>query len=128
RYNLSFSEVSNAIRQSSINVPAGTIKSKDGDIQIQTRAQAFNQEDFEKIVVRSNRDGSRLLLSDIAEINDGFSEEYVDFTMNGKPGLNMEVKMSDDPLLFEGTANARAYVEELQKYLPEGVELKINFE
>lgn len=128
RYNLSFSEVSNAIRQSSLNVPAGTIKSKDGDIQIQTRAQAFNQEDFEKIVVRSNRDGSRLLLSDVAQINDGFSEEYVDFTMNGKPGLNMEVKMSDDPLLFEGTANARAYVEELQKYLPEGVELKINFE
>jgi multidrug efflux pump subunit AcrB len=37
RYNLSFSEVSNAIRQTSLNVPAGTIKSKDGDIQIQTR-------------------------------------------------------------------------------------------
>ncbi len=128
RYNLSFSEVANAIRQSSLNVPAGTIKSLQGDIQIQTRAQAFQESDFEDIVVRSHRDGSRLLLSDIAEVSDGFSEDYVDFSMNGKPGLNLEVKMSDDPKLFEGTANARAYVENFKELLPEGVELKINFE
>ena len=128
RYNLSFNEVADAIRQTSINVPAGTIKSKDGDMQIQTRAQAFNESDFAKIVVRSERDGGQLMLSDIATISDGFSEQYVDFRMNGKPGLNMEVKMSDNPLLFEGTANARAYVEEMRNYLPEGVELKINWQ
>lgn len=128
RYNLTFNEVANAIRQSSLNVPAGTIKSKDGDIQIQTRAQAFDYDDFERIVVRSNRDGSRLLLSDIADIKDGFSEQDVLFTMNGKPGLNLEVKMSDDPLLFEGTENARKYVEDFQQYLPEGLTFKINFE
>lgn len=128
RYNLSFDEVAEAIRQSSVNVPAGTVKSTNGDIQIQTRAQAFNRDDFARIVVRSDRDGGRLLLGDIAEINDGFSEQYVDFTMNGKPGVNMEVKMSDDPLLFEGTKNAREYVENFRKHLPEGLELKINFE
>ncbi len=128
RYNLSFNEVASAIRQTSVNVPAGTIKSSNGDIQIQTRAQAFNEEDFSKVVVRSHPDGGQLRLSDIAVIKDGFSEQYVDFTMNGKPGVNMEVKMSDDPLLFEGTKNAREYVENLRPLLPEGVELKINFE
>lgn len=128
RYNLSFDEVASAIRQSSLSVPAGSLKTKDGDIQIQTRAQAFNYSDFENIVVRSSRDGGQLLLSDVAIINDGFSEQDVDFSMNGKPGLNMEVKMSDDPLLFEGTANARAYIENLRTQLPEGLEIKINFE
>lgn len=128
RYNLSFNEVADAIRQSSLSVPAGTIRSKDGDVQIQTRGQAFDYNDFAKIVVRSQRDGGRLLLSDIAVIDDGFSEQNVDFSMNGKPGLNLEIKMSDDPLLFEGTANARAYIEDFQQYLPEGVEFKINFE
>lgn len=128
RYNLSFNEVADAIRQTSVNIPAGTIKSKNGDIQIQTRAQAFDAEDFSKIVVRSDRAGGQLLLSDVAVIKDAFSEQYVDFTMNGKPGVNMEVKMSDDPLLFEGTKNAREYIENLRPLLPEGVELKINFE
>ena len=128
RYNLSFEELAKAIRASSLNVPAGTIKSKDGDIQIQTRAQAFNEDDFSSIVVRSLPNGGQLLLRDVATVSDGFAEDYVHFTMNGKPGLNMEVKISDDPLLFEGTENARAYIEKFRELLPEGVELKINFE
>jgi multidrug efflux pump subunit AcrB len=128
RYNLTFAEVAAAIRQSSLNVPAGTIRSKDGDVQIQTRAQAYDYEDFARIVIRSQRDGGQLLLSDIAVIDDGFSEQNTEFSMNGKPGLNLEIKMSDDPLLFEGTDNARAYIENFRQYLPEGVELKINFE
>ncbi|MDQ2076821.1 efflux RND transporter permease subunit [Marinimicrobium sp. ABcell2] len=128
RYNLTFDEVARAIRNSSLNLPAGTIRSKDGDLAVQTRAQAFDYADFSRIVVRSGRDGSRLLLSDIADITDGFAEQNMEFSMNGKPGLNLEVKMSDDPLLVEGTENARAYVENFQQYLPEGVTLKINFE
>ncbi len=128
RFNLSFDEVERAVRNSSLNVPAGTIRSKDGDVQIQTRTQAFNEDDFGQIVVRSPADGGRLLLKDIAVINDGFSEQNIDFAMNGKPGLNLEIKISDDPLLFEGTANAREYIENFRQYLPEGVELKINFE
>lgn len=128
QYNLTFDEIANAIRRSSLNMSAGAIRSKDGDIQIQTQAQAFDGMDFANIVVRSEADGGVLLLSDIAEINDGFAEQYVDFSMNGKPGLNMEVKMSDDPKLFEGTENARNYVENFNTVLPEGLQLKINFE
>lgn len=128
RYNLTFDEVAQAIRGASVNVPAGMIRSKDGDIQIQTRAQAYDYADFASIVVRSERDGSRLMLADIAHINDGFSEDNVLFYMNGKPGVNLEVKMSDDPLLFEGTDNARTYVKEFQELLPPGVQLKINYE
>ena len=128
RYNLSFDEVAAAIRQSSLNVPAGTIRSKDGDIQIQTREQAFDYGDFADVIVRSERDGGQLRLVDVAVIKDEFTEQNIDFDMNGKPGINLEVKLSDNPLLFEGTANANAYVENFRQYLPPGVELKINFE
>lgn len=128
RYNLTFDEVAAAIRKASVNLPAGVVRTKDGDMQIQARAQAFSEPDFENIVIRSQRDGSQLRLADVANITDGFSERYVEYIANGKPALNLEVKISDDPLLFEGTANARAYIEDLQKELPNGVELKINLE
>ena len=128
RYHLTFDEVATAIRQSSLNVPAGMIKSKDGDIQIQTRAQAYTAEEFENIVVRSTLDGGQIFLRDIATVTDGFSERFINFTMNGQPGVNMEVKMSDVPLLFEGTASVRQYVEDMQSILPEGVTFKINYE
>ncbi len=128
RYQLTFSEVANAIRSSSLNVPAGTIKTRQGDIQIQTRSQAYTGEDFSNIVIRSNRDGSELKLSDVADIKDGLSEQNLDFTIQNKKGFNFEVKMSDQPDLFGGTANAKKYLEELKENLPEGLDLKINFE
>ena len=126
RYNLTFDEVAAAIRQSSMNIPAGAIKTQQGSIQIQTRAQAYKGQDFADIVVRSNIDGSQLFLSDIAQIKDGFTEQEIDFIIGTKPGLNFEVKMSDDPKLFKGTVNAHNYLEELKKTLPQGLELKIN--
>jgi len=126
RYNLTFDEVAEAIRNSSMNVPAGAIKTQQGSIQIQTRAQAYKGQDFADIVVRSNIDGSQLFLADIAQIKDGFTEQEIDFIIGTKPGLNFEVKMSDDPKLFKGTVNAHNYLKALKKTLPQGLELKIN--
>jgi multidrug efflux pump subunit AcrB len=126
RYSLTFDEVAAAIRHSSMNVPAGAIKTQQGSIQIQTRAQAYKGQDFADIIVRSNIDGSQLFLSDIAQIKDGFTEQEIDFIIGTKPGLNFEVKMSDDPKLFKGTVNAHNYLDALKKTLPQGLTLKIN--
>ncbi|AWB65281.1 AcrB/AcrD/AcrF family protein [Saccharobesus litoralis] len=128
RYNLTFDEVANAVRRSSINVPAGTIKTEQGSIQIQTRSQAYTGEDFADIVVRSRPDGSQLLLSDVADINDGFAEQDVEFIYKGEPAFAFEVKISDDPDLFAGTQSARDYVEAFNKTLPAGLKLEITFE
>jgi multidrug efflux pump subunit AcrB len=75
RFNLTFDDVADAIRRSSVSLPAGTIKSTLGNIQIQTREQAYSSDDFANIVVRSFGDGSQLLLQDIANINDGYTEQ-----------------------------------------------------
>lgn len=128
QYNLTFAEITAAIRGASMNVPAGTIKTEQGNIQIQTRSQAYDGDDFANIIVRSNLDGSQLYLGDIANISDGFSEQELDFIVGTKHGLNFQVNISDDPFLFEGTENARNYLNELKETLPEGLTLKINFE
>ena len=73
-YNLSFERIVNAIRGSSLNLPAGTIKTDTGDIQVQTRGQAYSAADFERIVVESRPDGSKLYVGDIAKVTDGFSD------------------------------------------------------
>ncbi len=127
-YQLTFDEIASAIRNSSMNVPAGLIRTKQGNIQVQTRAQAFDDEDFAKVVVRSNPNGSKIYLGDIATINDGFAEEEIEFFDRGKRGLNFEVMISDDPDLFGGTKNAREYLNDLKTYLPDGVEVHLNFE
>ena len=85
RYGLSFTEISRAINRSSLNVSAGTIKSKGGDILLSSRGQAYSQEDFDKIVIRSGEQGARLQLGDIATISDGFMEGNLASIYQGNP-------------------------------------------
>ncbi|WP_096087663.1 efflux RND transporter permease subunit [Agaribacterium haliotis] len=124
KYNLTFSEIAQAVRASSLNVPAGNIRSEHGDIQIQTRAQAYNGDDFFNIVVRSFNDGTQLRLGEIATIKDGLAEVNAEFFFEDDFGLNFIVRISDDPKLFEGHANAQNYIDELAKNLPHGLKLE----
>jgi multidrug efflux pump subunit AcrB len=54
RYGLRFDDVVRAIQTSSLNLPAGSIKSETGDIRLQTRGQAYERADFENIVLVSS--------------------------------------------------------------------------
>ncbi|KUJ83756.1 AcrB/AcrD/AcrF family protein [Microbulbifer flavimaris] len=125
RYNLSFDDVANAVRRSSLDLPAGTIRSDRGDIQVQTRGQAYTAREFGLIPVLSRPDGTVLLLRDVATIRDGFEEEGSVIRFNGKPAMNLRV-LQGEPLDVVATAErVRAFVEEVRKELPQGMQLEI---
>ncbi|MFV8783425.1 efflux RND transporter permease subunit [Microbulbifer sp. SA54] len=125
RYNLTFEDVANAVSRSSLDLPAGMIRSDRGDIQVQTRGQAYTAEDFAQIPVRSRADGTMLLLRDVATISDGFEEEGSVIRFNGKPAMNLRV-LQGEPLDVVATAErVRNFVEEARETLPPGMQLEI---
>ncbi|MBN8430001.1 efflux RND transporter permease subunit [Microbulbifer salipaludis] len=125
RYSLSFDDVANAVSRSSLDLSAGTIRSDRGDIQVQTRGQAYTAEDFARIPVLSRPDGTKLLLRDVATIRDGFEEESGAIRFNGKRAMNLRV-LQGDPLDVVATAErVRNFVEEARKDLPPGMHLEI---
>ena len=124
-YNLTFQQVVNAIRSSSLNLPAGTIKSSGGDLQLQTRGQAYYLEDFEGIVVDSNRDGVQLRLGDIANIRDGFEESEFIALLNGLPAVYINLFITDNPNVLKAREQVYAYLADLQDKLPAGINVKL---
>ncbi|MCH6573182.1 MAG: efflux RND transporter permease subunit [Proteobacteria bacterium] len=74
QYGLTMSEVSQAVKNSSVDMPGGTIKSDGGDILLRTEGQVYTGHQFGALVLRTFPDGTRLTLNDIAEITDGFVE------------------------------------------------------
>ncbi|AMX03657.1 efflux RND transporter permease subunit [Microbulbifer thermotolerans] len=128
RYNLSFDDVANAVRRSSLDLPAGMVRSDRGDIQVQTRGQAYTADDFARIPLLSRADGTQLLLGDVATIEDGFEEEGSIIRFNGNPAMNLRV-LQGDPLDVVATADAiKAFMEEARKQLPPGMEFDIWFD
>ena len=53
-YGLSFSQVSEAIRRESVNIPAGLIRSDVGEIMVRTIDQKYTGQQMKSIVLRAN--------------------------------------------------------------------------
>ena len=123
RYGLTFAQVVEAIRNSSLNLPAGVIKANDGDIQLQTRGQAYNRQDFESIPLLSTREGTQLVLGDIAEIRDGFEDVDVRKRFNDKRSYDLHIYVTSDPNTLATSEMTRSWIEETNPRLPPGVEL-----
>ena len=120
KFNLTFNEVAQAVRNFSINIPGGTIRSNVGEILLRTDDQAYEQKDFEEIILRTNPDGTLLRLKDVAVINDGFENVDELSLFNGEPAVFVDVLQVGDQKVLDVEEKAKEYVETIA--LPAGVE------
>ncbi|RVU86132.1 efflux RND transporter permease subunit [Leucothrix sargassi] len=118
RYGLSLAEISQTIRNSSQDIPAGTLNTDAGEIRIRTLGKATEVEDFLNISIRSNEDGTQILLRDIATITDGFDEVAQYTTFNGKRSASIEVYRVGDQSAFEISEAVIEYIAEKNDRLP----------
>jgi multidrug efflux pump subunit AcrB len=125
QYGMTLAEVAMAIRKDSLDLPAGSIRSDSGDIQVRTKGQAYIGLDFEDILVRTNEDGSRVLLKDIAVIKDDFAETGRFSEFNGKQAFTIQVMSVGDQSELEISQAVRDYVEAKKKSIPSGVGVTI---
>ncbi len=118
---LTLQEVAAAVQRSSLDLAAGAIRTRGGEVLIRTLGQAYTEREFERIVVRSREDGTQLLLRDIAVVNDGFEEDPLRSLFNGRPGVLIEVYRTGDQSAIQVADAVFAYVERMRPTLPPGV-------
>ena len=128
KYNMSFAEVANAIRGSSVNLSSGRIRTETGDVLLRARTLANSEAEFENIVIRQNDNGAIVRLKDVATVVDGFEDEEILATMNGEPAVLVQVMSTDDMQIVKLSDSVRAWMEERKKTLPEGVNLSVWFD
>jgi multidrug efflux pump subunit AcrB len=122
-YGMTLLEVAQAVRRSSLDLSAGAIRAESGDILVRTKGQAYVGRDFENIVVRTNEDGTRVLLKDIAHIRDEFVEGDRFSEYNGHPVTSIQVLSVGNQSELDISATVHEFVERKAASLPEGVSL-----
>ncbi|MDJ0918417.1 MAG: efflux RND transporter permease subunit [Woeseiaceae bacterium] len=125
KYGLTLTEIAQAVRNSSVDLPGGTINSAGGDILLRTKGQAYTGTEFGNLVLRTYADGTRLTLSDIATINDGFVEDKPLARFNGRSSISIRVLTSDRIDELQTSAAVREFVRRKQAELPDNVDLEI---
>ena len=86
-----------------------------GDILLRANTEAGEAADYGRVVVLSDFDGRRVLLSDIATIRDGFADDGLINTYNEKPAIFLQIDRAGDEDAF---AVASAVRDLLDTYRP----------
>lgn len=124
QYGLTMSEISQAIKDSSIDLPGGTIKTIGGDVLLRTNGQAYTGAEYSQIVLRTFSDGTRLLLSDVATITDGFVETSGYSRFDGRKSSTLEVVAGGQQNEIQTAKDVKDYLLEKSKLIPSAIKME----
>jgi multidrug efflux pump subunit AcrB len=125
QYNLTMSSIAKSIRQSSLDLPGGSIKTAGGEVLLRSKGQAYRGYEYEDIVVVTRPDGSRLTIGDIATVRDAFQEGYLRAKFDGERAVMVTVYRVGDEDTMTSAASVKRYMAEKQPYLPKGINLDV---
>jgi len=125
RYNMSFNEVANAIRNASINQSSGAVRTEVGTYQLKVRSQADTEAEFSNIIIRQTQDGGTIRVGDVATVVDGFEDEPILATLNGEPAVLLQVMTTETMDIVKASESIRTWIAERQDTLPKGAELTL---
>lgn len=123
RHGLTFQEVADAVRRSSLDLPGGSVRTDGGEILLRTIGQAYRGNEFENLVVWTRADGSRLLLRDVATVIDGFAETDQMARFDVQPTMLVSVFRTGDQSALDISDAVHRYVASGNARMPDGISL-----
>lgn len=134
-YNISTDEVMEALSSQSLEASPGKIGESSGK-----RSQSFEyvlkytgrfttKEQYENVIVRSNKEGELLRLKDIATIEFGSSMYDIYSNLNGKPSAAIVLKQSYGSNASQVIKDVKAKLAEIKKTsFPKGMDYEISYD
>ncbi|MGD2111486.1 MAG: efflux RND transporter permease subunit, partial [Phycisphaerae bacterium] len=123
-FDLSLADVMGVVARSSLDVPAGVIRTADEEFTLRIAGQRYTAREYEALIVRE-RGGAVVRLEDVATVRDGFEETVIRGAFNGQPAVVVEVFKTPDEDTTKIARIVRAYVEDRQPSLPEGLKMSV---
>ncbi len=128
-YHLTASDVVAALQAQNAQVSAGqlgglpSVKGQQLNATITARTLLHTPEQFDAIILRTNPDGSTVLLKDVAKTQVG-TENYETLAFfNGKPLGAMAIRLASGANALETGDRVKAKMVEMEKYFPAGMKV-----
>ena len=126
-YNVSISDVVNALRIQNTNAPAGKIKGELSDQSIRLVGRIGSPTEFEHIGVKRNGD-QVVQLGQVATIEDSFAEKTGYSIRNMHPNVSMYIVRSNNASTITVADKVRSVVAEINATLPQGTHVDITWD
>ena len=114
-YNLSFTEVSNAVSKTNLLITGGNIKTENEDYLIRARNKNYYGNELLNLVVRGDDSGNIIRLSDVATVSDTWSENPDRLYFNGKKSISITVSNTNSEDLLSTAQSVKDYIEKFNQ-------------
>jgi multidrug efflux pump subunit AcrB len=125
-YGLTLEEVARRVRQTSIEIPGGTLETQGGDILLRVSERRDWAREFATIPLITTAQGAVLFLGDVANIKDTFEEKDQYATYNGKRAVGIGVFRVGDQTPIGVSDAVRSAMAQIGRDLPPGINWVIN--
>lgn len=128
-YSLTAMDVRNAVQSQNIDVSAGQLGSlpavpgQELNATVRVQSRLSRVQDFEKIILRENSDGSRIRLRDVARIELGSEQYQMLSRYKRKPAVGMAVSLASGANALDTAEKVKGEIEKLKQFLPAGVKV-----
>ncbi|MCP4997107.1 MAG: efflux RND transporter permease subunit [Gammaproteobacteria bacterium] len=126
RYGLGISEIKAVIERQSIDLPAGTVETDDGDLVVRFSEQRRTPEAFQDLVVVSAKTGGIVRLGDIATIHKVFDKPEEKIMFNGRRGALLEISKNYTQDSLRVMEAVQENLERERGMAPRSVEMEIS--
>ncbi|MGR2738948.1 efflux RND transporter permease subunit [Billgrantia sp. Q4P2] len=126
--NLTVSDVESALRAENVELPAGSIESRERQFIVRLPRSFAAAEDFQRLAIDQGSDGYLIRLGDVARVEVGSVDDRSIFRANGVPMVGLGMMMQSTANVLELSQGVQAEMERLQATLPDGMQLSLNFD
>lgn len=95
-YNLSILQVLQAIQKANQDFPTGKVEENDKQYTVRLSAKFSSLEQLKNTAITVGNNGSRILIKDVAEIEDGITDITQINRLNGKTSIGIQVQKQSD--------------------------------
>ena len=126
--NLTVADIEAALRSENVELPAGSIESKERHFTVRLERSFRTAEDFANLVLTQGGDGYLVKLGDVAQVEIGSEEERIMFRGNGEAMIGLGVSKQSTANTLEVARAVNKLVDEINPTLPQGMEIKRSYD
>lgn len=115
KLNVGIDEVTNALRIRNITIPAGSLKSYENQAFVRIDAKTKKVKDLENVLIRTNFEGNKIYLKDVATVVDDKVDQESYTKINGQDATLLSIKKQGGIDTISLAKKVKNRIDEVQK-------------
>lgn len=126
--NITATDIENRLRAENVELPAGTIESRDREFSVRVSRSYLTPQDFQNLSIVSGEDGYLVRLGEVARVSLEAENDRSEFRGNGINMVGIGIIRQSDANTLDVVDNVNREVERIRQTLPASMELAASYD